>query len=93
METMLDSLTTFAHWVGRNSLESSLLIGAFLLLSLAWGTRLSPLLRLSLWTIVGIRLLLPFAPASSISLFNLAPDFSPAEAMTAPAETAAFMEI
>ena len=31
METMLDSLTTFAHWVGRNSLESSLLIGAFLI--------------------------------------------------------------
>ena len=87
MEATLKTLTATAEWVARNSLEGSLLIAAFLLLVVAWGKRLSPTLRIVLWAVVGIRLLLPFAPESAFSVFNLTPgnDLSSAATMAAAA--------
>ncbi|MCB1229109.1 MAG: hypothetical protein KDN19_02520 [Verrucomicrobiae bacterium] len=73
METLIDSLTRAARWVAGNSLEASLLMVAFLLLFLALGRQLAPTLRVALWTVVGVRLLLPFAPPSQLSVHNLYP--------------------
>lgn len=47
------------HWLQRTTLEASLLILAVLGLRLMLGTRLSPAWRLGLWTLVGLKLLLP----------------------------------
>lgn len=52
------------HWLLRTSLEASLLILAVLGLRLMLGTRLSPAWRISLWLLVGAKLMLPaFIPA------------------------------
>lgn len=47
------------HWLQRTTLEASLLILAVLGLRLLLGPRLSPAWRLGLWTLVGLKLLLP----------------------------------
>ena len=47
------------HWLQRTTLEASLLILAVLGLRVLLGPRLSPAWRLGLWTLVGLKLLLP----------------------------------
>lgn len=47
------------HWLQRTSLEASLLILAVLGLRVLLGPRLNPAWRLGLWTLVGLKLLLP----------------------------------
>ncbi|MCB1066289.1 MAG: M48 family metalloprotease, partial [Verrucomicrobiae bacterium] len=73
MEPILDSLISAGSWTLRNTLEASVFIGFLLLLSFAFGNRLSPVLRAMLWAVAGLRLILPFAPPSALSVFNLSP--------------------
>lgn len=47
------------HWLQRTTLEASLLILAVLGLRVLLGPRLTPAWRLGLWTLVGLKLLLP----------------------------------
>mgnify|MGYP001628171317 FL=1 len=86
METMIESVSRAAVWTAKNSLEASLLIGAFLLLFAAFGRQLSPTLRVVLWTVIGARLLLPFAPPSEFSVHNLVPALSAVEKVSQPTE-------
>ncbi len=81
METLIETTTTAAAWVANNSLAGSLLLGAFLLMFLVLGRHLAPTLRVVLWSLVGLRLLLPFAPSSDLSIHNLLPSPKTAEAM------------
>ena len=73
MEAPNNFLTSAAAWTLQNSLEASLLVAALFLIVWLGGTRLAPRFRAALWILVGVRLLLPFAPESSWSVFNLAP--------------------
>ncbi|MCB1077400.1 MAG: hypothetical protein KDM64_06185, partial [Verrucomicrobiae bacterium] len=68
MEPITDFLPEAAHWTARNSLAASLLAASFLILVKAFGPRLHPKLVATLWVVVGLRLVLPFAPASPVGL-------------------------
>jgi beta-lactamase regulating signal transducer with metallopeptidase domain len=52
-------LDSTLHWLLRTSLEASVLILAVLGLRAVLGSRLGPAWRLSLWVLVGMKLLLP----------------------------------
>lgn len=80
----------------RVSLESSLLLGFVILVSLFYGNRLSPVIRGLLWALVAIRLVLPFTPSSHWSVFNLFPgdqDIVLAAALPAAVEVDPFAEV
>ncbi len=83
MASIVDGLVSLGTWTLRNSLEAGVLILLVAALGLLWRHRISPAFRSVLWIAVGIRLLLPVAPPSSLSIFNLLPD-SPTAMATAP---------
>lgn len=64
------ALTDVGAWILRNSWEgSALLLIVALLLGLGRNW-LAPGFRIALWSLVGMRLLLPIAPESPVSLFR-----------------------
>ncbi|MBP6783438.1 MAG: EF-hand domain-containing protein [Verrucomicrobiales bacterium] len=68
-----EGLIDAGTWVLRTSIEASVLLLLIGLL-LALGKRvISPQLRVVLWSVVGIRFLLPVAPESGLSLFGALP--------------------
>lgn len=60
----------FAEWLVETSLHASVLIGLVLLAQHVFQRQLSAKWRHLLWWLVLARLLLPFAPSSSLSLFG-----------------------
>lgn len=71
MTPLWDHLSVTAGWIARSSLEACLLIGLILALQAALGRWLAPRWRHALWLILIVKLALPIAPASSLSLYNL----------------------
>ena len=69
----METLDPFFDWLLKTSFQASLLIGLILLLQVLLRSRLSVRWRYSLWLVLLIRLALPWAPQSSVSLFNLLP--------------------
>ncbi|MCK4627464.1 MAG: tetratricopeptide repeat protein [Sedimentisphaerales bacterium] len=69
----METLNPFFEWLLKTSLQASLLIGLILLLQILLRSRLPVRWRYSLWLVLLIRLALPWAPQSSVSLFNLLP--------------------
>jgi beta-lactamase regulating signal transducer with metallopeptidase domain/uncharacterized protein involved in exopolysaccharide biosynthesis len=59
-------------WICHTSLSAAVLIAFVLAIQFAFGKYLSPRWRYALGLLVLLRFLLPFAPASSFSVFNLA---------------------
>ena len=59
------------EWVGRTSLHGTVLIVLVLLTQLLFGRVLPARWRYAPWLLVVLRLLMPVAPASSMSIFNL----------------------
>ena len=53
------------------SIQASVLIVLVLMIQLTLGKWLTPGFKLLMWTLVGIRLVLPFTPPSDFSVFNL----------------------
>jgi bla regulator protein blaR1 len=73
MSVLLDQLSAAARWAGRASLEASLLIGLILLAQALLRDRLSAQWRFALWSLLLLRLALPWTPPSPTSVFNLLP--------------------
>src|SRR5690349_6686615 len=64
-------------WLLRNSAHAAILAAVIWVLQRTVCRRLSPRWRYGLWLVVLVRLLLPVAPESHLSLFNLV-DLAPA---------------
>jgi len=71
MLDFLHGIHPLAAWVARSSFQATVLVVLILLLRWALGKRLSPGWRSALWLLVLVRLALPAAPRSDLSLFNL----------------------
>lgn len=69
----METLNPFFEWLLKTSFQASLLISLILLLQIFLRSRLPVRWRYSLWLVLLIRLALPWAPQSSVSLFNLLP--------------------
>ncbi len=77
MESLAEATGWLFGWLLRNSAHASLLAAIVFTLELCFWRRLSPRWRYGLWLLVLARLLLPVAPESRVSLFNLV-DLAPA---------------
>ncbi|MEM7011045.1 MAG: M56 family metallopeptidase, partial [Verrucomicrobiota bacterium] len=84
MSNIPEFLVNSGAWTLRNSLEASVLILLVAAITFFWKKRISSRFRAILWVVVGLRLVLPFAPESAVSVFNLAQTPEPIAA--APAE-------
>lgn len=73
----METLESFFPWLLRASWQASVLAGLVLIAQGLFRQKLSAGWRYSLWLLVVLRLLLPAAPESVVSVFNLAP-FRPA---------------
>jgi beta-lactamase regulating signal transducer with metallopeptidase domain len=59
MNTLMQSLGTFAAWVGWSSLQACLLIPLILIVQRVCGGHLAPRWRYALWGLLILRLVLP----------------------------------
>ncbi len=64
------------QWVLRNSLQGTVLIALILLLQFVLRDLLKPRWRHALWLVLVVRLLLPAAPQSALSIYSLLPDIN-----------------
>ncbi|MEQ7053265.1 M56 family metallopeptidase [Paenibacillaceae sp. P-4] len=69
--TMHECLLSFFGWVIRGSFMASILVLLVLMLQLLLKNKLEVRWKYLLWIPVAIRLLLPWAPESSLSLYNV----------------------
>ena len=76
MEATEAVLTSVFAWVWRSSGQASVLVGLVLGVQWLWRHRLTARWRYALWLLVLTRLMVPFAPTSAFSIFNLT-RFSP----------------
>ena len=74
MEFLNIHLSPFFEWLIRASLQGSLLIVLILLVQTVLRDKLHVNWRYGLWLLLLVRLSLPYAPTSRISLFNLIPE-------------------
>ena len=65
------------EWLLRTTLQASLLICLILLIQAVLGKRLAARWRYCLWLVLFVRMALPWAPQSHISIFNLLPQSLP----------------
>lgn len=63
--------STFFDWILSNSLKASVLVVFILLIKFLFKFRLGPKVQYLLWYVVVIALILPWAPSTSFSLYNL----------------------
>ena len=89
MNATADSLL---YWLGRTSLEASLLIGMVLLLRWSLGHRLTPGWRVALWAAVALKCLVPAVLPTGVGLgmfWNTDSRVAPTAAVIMEAQTAA----
>ncbi|HUV67595.1 MAG TPA: M56 family metallopeptidase, partial [Sedimentisphaerales bacterium] len=73
MESLNAQLQPFIEWLLRTTVQASILICVILLLQRILRNRLCIRWHYSLWLLLLVRMLLPWAPQSRASLFNLIP--------------------
>jgi beta-lactamase regulating signal transducer with metallopeptidase domain/outer membrane lipoprotein-sorting protein len=73
------------RWVLQTTWQAAVLAGLILLAQLLLRNRLSPAWRHGLWFLLLARLLMPIAPSSAVSVFNLAKWPRPRAAAVSPA--------
>jgi len=78
METFEANLGVFVQWLLRATLQGSLLVCLIMLIKLILRERLPARWHYCLWLILLIRLALPWAPPSRISIYGLIPGSSSA---------------
>jgi len=66
-------LSNVAMWVWEGSLRAGVLVAAIVLVQVLLGRRLSPRWRYGLWSVLLIRLLIPWAPETPFSLYGVIP--------------------
>lgn len=76
MTAISASLSELASWAWGTSLKAGVLVIAILLIQLVAGSRLSPRWRHGLWMLLLVRLLLPWSPETSFSLYRAFPGLS-----------------
>lgn len=79
-------------WLVRSSLQIAVLVVLILLVQWTWGRRLSGRWRHALWLLVMIRLLVPWMPSSSVSVFNLLLREKPNVSVTGPTQSLFVMQ-
>jgi len=94
MEGAMTYAQSFFGWLLQTTLSASLIIGLILLIQKILGGKLGPRWCHALWLVLLIRMVLPWAPASRLSLSNLIPSLewqiqhrqpmAPAEQKTSP---------
>ncbi len=77
MQPLAEAAGWLFGWLLRNSAHAAILAAAIWVLQRTVCRRLPPRWRYGLWLVVLVRLLLPIAPESRLSLFNLV-DLAPA---------------
>ncbi|MGD9127735.1 MAG: M56 family metallopeptidase, partial [Planctomycetia bacterium] len=70
MNSFIDSVTGMVTQVAKTSWQAAILAGLVLLFTILLRKHLSARWQAALWLVVVVRLLMPFAPESSVSLFN-----------------------
>ena len=63
--------SAFFNWILSNSLKASILVVLILLIKFLFRARIGARVQYLLWFVVIIGLLMPWAPKSSFSLYNL----------------------
>ena len=74
METTLERMSAVFAWLINSTLQVSILVCLVLMIKGLLGDKLSPRWHYCLWLFVLVRIFLPWAPQSRISVFNLVPD-------------------
>lgn len=69
--TMYECFLSLFGWVLRGSFMASILIVLVLILQFLFKNKLEVRWKYLLWVPVAIRLLMPWAPESSLSLYNV----------------------
>jgi len=77
MESLSIQLQPFFGWLLRTTLQASLLICLILLLQIVLRSRLGVRWHYCLWLLLLVRMAMPWAPESRVSLFNLLPETTP----------------
>jgi len=73
MESLSVQVQPFVAWLLRSTLQASMLIGLILLVQIALRSKLGPRWSHALWLVLLVRMVLPWAPQSRASIFNLIP--------------------
>jgi len=73
MESLSVQVQPFVAWLLRSTLQASMLIGLILLVQITLRGKLGPRWSHALWLILLLRMVLPWAPQSRVSIFNLIP--------------------
>lgn len=77
MESLSMQLQPFFEWLLRTTLQASLLICLILLFQVVLRSRLGARWHYCLWLLLLIRMAMPWAPQSRVSMFNLIPQSLP----------------
>ena len=77
MESLSMQLQPFFEWLLRTTLQASLLICLILLFQVVLRSRLGARWHYCLWLLLLIRMAMPWAPQSRLSVFNLIPQSLP----------------
>ena len=87
VETLDTSLATFFQWLLKVTLQGSLLVCLILLIKIVLRERLPTRWHYCLWLVLLMRLVLPWAPQSRLSIYNLIPrSLSSHRALPTPTE-------
>jgi len=73
MESLSVQVQPFVAWLLRSTLQASMLIGLILLVQITLRSKLGPRWSHALWVVLLVRMVLPWAPQSRASIFNLIP--------------------
>jgi len=72
MSTFIHGISSAFDWVLQTSFQATVLAGLLLIGLALFGKRISPAWRYGLWSLLLIRLLMPFPPQSALSIFQVA---------------------
>ncbi|HEW79189.1 MAG TPA: DUF3887 domain-containing protein [Phycisphaerales bacterium] len=74
MESTFEQLSIVFGWLVRSTMQVSILVCLILAVKATVRGRLSARGHYCLWLLLFIRMVMPWAPASSVSVFNIVPD-------------------
>jgi beta-lactamase regulating signal transducer with metallopeptidase domain/Tol biopolymer transport system component len=77
MQSLSVQVQPFVAWLLRSTLQASMLIGLILLVQITLRSKLGPRWSHALWLVLLLRMVLPWAPQSRISMFSLIPELAP----------------
>ena len=75
MESMMTYIQPFFGWLLRTTFVASVVICLILLIQKTLGGKLGPRWCHALWLVLLLRMVLPWAPSSRLSLSNLIPSY------------------